>query len=131
MARLFVFNPENDLALACGEPNFNLALACGEPNFTPPAMARKIKRDLQLIQIWLCEGGYIYAPDNMVNTRFIEYVKSHFTDNVKNVGLYDGNADIDIFSPWGWSRAVVSELGKVFPLATDLILRGLGHCRIE
>lgn len=114
MARLFVFNPENDLALACGEPNF-----------TPPAMARKIKRDLQLIQIWLCEDGYIYAPDNMVNTRFIEYVKSHFTDNVKNIGLYDGNADIDIFSPWGWSRAVVSDLRKVFPLATDVDIEGI------
>lgn len=113
MAQLFVFNPENDLSLACGEPNF-----------TPPAMARKIKRDLQLIQIWLCEDGYVYSTCDEINACFVERVKSCFSD-MGNIRLYDGKVDINKFSPWGWSRSVISEIRKTFSHLPNVDVEGI------
>ena len=103
MACLYVFNPENDLALACGEPNF-----------TPPAMARQIKRDLQLIQLWIGDEGYIYAPVNDINTCFVDRMKSCFPKSCGNQNLYVDGTNIDCISPWGWSSAIASELSKRF-----------------
>lgn len=123
MARLFVFNPENDLALACGEPNF-----------TPPAMARRIRRDLQLIQIWLGDEGLVYAPHDEAGIRFLNSVKMLFPESLK-ADIYDGSCGIESISPWGWSPAIASELGRLFPdavLEKSAIqkIRELSHRRI-
>ena len=123
MAKLFVFNPENDLALACGEPNF-----------TPPAMARRIRRDLQLIQIWLGDEGLVYAPHDEAGIRFLNSVKMLFPESLK-ADIYDGSCGIESISPWGWSPAIASELGRLFPdavLEKSAIqkIRELSHRRI-
>lgn len=43
---LYVFNPENDLALASGLVNY-----------TAPKNARKIRNDLQMLPLWIASEG--------------------------------------------------------------------------
>ena len=46
MRSIFIFNPENDLALANGGPNY-----------TAPPFAQQLRRDLQLLPAWYAPAG--------------------------------------------------------------------------
>lgn len=114
MKSLFVFNPENDLALANGTPYF-----------TPPKMAQKIRFDLQMLPLWLADrGDSIYAPKSIDNQTFIESVKS-FLPSKSEINLkYDDLGDLEI-TPWGWSEALRYELSSKIDKVTDFDLQKL------
>ena len=114
MNSLFVFNPENDLALANGTPYF-----------TPPKMAQKIRFDLQMLPFWLAEGGdFIYAPKSIENQAFIESVKS-FLPSKSEINLrYDDLGELEI-TPWGWSEALRYEFSTKIDKVTDFNLQKL------
>ena len=61
MRSAYIFNPDNDLALANGADNY-----------TAPKMARKIRDDLQLIPLWFADtGSTIIADCDTVNDAFV------------------------------------------------------------
>ena len=100
MRSAYIFNPDNDLALANGTDNY-----------TAPKMARKIRDDLQLIPLWFADtGSTIIADCDTVNEAFV-------ADTVKmfpQLGAVDlSHRDADCAMPWGWSRAIRSELKRL------------------
>ena len=100
MRSAYIFNPDNDLALANGADNY-----------TAPKMARKIRDDLQLIPLWFADtGSTIIADCDTVNEAFV-------ADTVKmfpQLGAVDlSHRDADCAMPWGWSRAIRSELKRL------------------
>ena len=62
---LYVFNPENDLALASGLVNY-----------TAPKNARKIRNDLQMLPLWIAsEGDSLLVENNISNQSFLKDVQ--------------------------------------------------------
>ena len=60
MSVLYLFNPENDLALANGGKNY-----------TPPPLARTIARDLSTLPLWYAtEGENMFAISRL--WRFVD-----------------------------------------------------------
>ncbi len=90
---MYIFNPENDLALA----NFS-------PYYTPPASIVKLGLDLTLLPLWYSPDGSVVISQSEVDNEFIENVKCKF--GLKNpiipLGdiLFHQQQDI---TPWGWS----------------------------
>ncbi len=91
MRAVYLFNPENDLALVRDEPHF-----------TPPAPAMLLRSAGQTLPLWYGEHGSQFICTG---------VNAAWLDNMQNLfGI-----DIDVFDyepagktpvPWGWSRAV-------------------------
>lgn len=125
MADLFVFNPENDIALACASTNF-----------TAPKNALLMRRCCDSVMVWLTmnEDDYVLVSrdpsDNWKNQ--IRAVRGHLPQFVKDAhGL-----KINRVVPWGWSRVLKNrllELGvdeSVLPSDDRLIrIRHLSHRR--
>ncbi len=121
MRSAYIFNPDNDLALANGTDNY-----------TAPKMARRIRNDLQLIPLWFADSGSsIIAECDTVNESFV-------ADNLRmfpQLGAIDlSERGAEYAMPWGWSRAIRSELKRlnvpVLPDTTHLDeFRQLSHRR--
>lgn len=120
--RLFLFNPENDLALASGVENY-----------TPPPAARKIRQDLQLLPIWLAEkGDSVFVNSNTQSGQHYlnELEQRNF---LSGVGLWHPGLSVtfDSIYPWGWSPALTKELKTMGINAVVNVkkLRELSHRR--
>ncbi|MDD6621769.1 MAG: hypothetical protein PUE90_03480 [Bacteroidales bacterium] len=121
MRSAYIFNPDNDLALANGTDNY-----------TAPKMARRIRNDLQLIPLWFADSGSsIIAEYDTVNESFV-------ADNLRmfpQLGAIDlSERGAEYAMPWGWSRAIRSELKRlnvsILPDTTHLDeFRQLSHRR--
>lgn len=101
MPSLYIFNPENDLALANGSRNYY-----------PPPSARKIARDLALLPMWYAEeNSYVVIPET-TERGFIDDIEKQFA--IKSRILYprDMSKDISFTEciPWGWSPYIVKHL---------------------
>ena len=81
MSVLYLFNPENDLALANGGKNY-----------TPPPLARTIARDLSTLPLWYATEG-----ENIICLPSLGY-----GDSIAS--LPD---DVSAYRPWGWSPEIV------------------------
>ncbi len=102
----FLFNPENDLALANGSPYF-----CA------PNSAKMMSADLSLLPLWFAtEAGTVLAENLPVDTDWLEMISKLElkADWIKKEDfLSDQQTDSDLlFSPWGWSPACVGILQK-------------------
>lgn len=91
MRRAFLFNPENDLALAR-----NVAA------FTPPPAAIALRRAGELLPMWLCNMGDCFICDG-VNAGWFEKLIADFDIAARP---WDHNSTDSIPTPWGWSAAV-------------------------
>lgn len=99
---LHIFNPENDLALACFEPHF-----------IPPRSAREMAADLSVLPAWWAEEGdavCVASPEEAV--RFANQPEAALCPRVRWVSC-DDCANCGHVQPWGWS-----------PLAVTRLLRG-------
>lgn len=119
--RLWLFNPENDIALARGDANF-----------TPPPAALELRRAGQLLPLFLAEGADRVAVDG-VNKQWLDAFRREF-----NISADIWNHSVQGMTPmpWGWSTAVrryFSRLGfpdSSLPSDTQLALwRELSHRR--
>lgn len=126
MKPLYIFNPENDLALASGVANY-----------TAPASARKIKSDLQLLPIWVADKPCcIYAEPTEMNRMFLHSVAADLR-GVADVEIYTDKSSVSEIRPWGWSRTLCEETGRIGlaecgkPLAELEALRQLSHRRMS
>lgn len=118
MARLLLFNPEHDYALANGGP-FYIA----------PASVRKLANNLQLLPlIWAHTDDLILGHDN-----------SFYNSNGKRYTCFEEvNNNIQLIEPWGWNEALKHRL-KSLQIHSSLLpdseyidtLRRLSHRRIS
>ena len=98
MKCLYIFNPENDMALAYGGPYF-----------MPPANALKMAHDLAALPMWYAfEGGDVWLPD----ISQIEWMKNYcpfamVANGVVNPFLTGHYQEV---RPWGWSNSMAHRL---------------------
>ena len=117
---MYIFNPENDLALA----NFNA-------HFTAPASARKMRQDLALLPVWYAPDSSSIIAEGELNNRFLEELQSKLSINNSLISFSQlaNHADTEV-KPWGWNPALRKQLidaglnEDVLPSMTNLeILR--------
>ena len=65
---MFLFNPDNDLALA----NFS-------SNYTPPSSALKIAEDLAVLPVWYAPDGAKVVGDSKQNSAFLSELQKLFS----------------------------------------------------
>lgn len=92
MQKAYIFNPDNDLALAYG----------GE-NYTAPPLATKLRYDLQMLPVWYADPGSCILSDVPGNREWLSGMSQIFPFNSSilepdKLSSYRGG-----FSPWGWS----------------------------
>lgn len=98
MRKLYLFNPDHDLALA----NF-------DPNYMPSANVRQLASDLALLPAWYAKPDDSVWAASAFNQAFLDNMKSDFPD----LPSLCTATDIILFpSPWGWNPAVANRLSR-------------------
>lgn len=123
MKRLYLFNPENDLALATDMPHF-----------TPPTAALRLKRAACMLPMWYADADdYILVSEECLPTCVAMAEKY----GSKVTFVTEVPVDVTGVSPWGWSRHTRQQLLShgckplLLPDDGDLdIVRNLSHRRL-
>lgn len=96
--KLFIFNPENDLALAFGGPNY-----------TAPPFAARLKHDLQAIPLWYADGQPVLTDSAQFPHEWLDTISQVVTPSFMSAeqvaSANDSRAAIQAI-PWGWSAAM-------------------------
>jgi len=103
--RLHVFNPEHDMALACGRSFF-----------TAPHAARMLRKDLGFIpSLWAEGGDMVLVDDVRAALEAVRHVRAYTSDvvfvttsDLRNMRIA-GEAGL-VVEPWGWDAAIRREL---------------------
>lgn len=95
---LYVFNPDNDLALA----NW-------DANYMPPESARRMAADLALLPAWYAGGGGVLAP-SAYNLAFLREAQERFSLPVELVTEAEDLSSFDAVTPWGWNLSLRKKL---------------------
>ncbi len=97
---MYIFNPDNDLALA----NFN-------PHFTAPASARTMRHDLALLPVWYAPSGSLVVAEGDSNKKWLQALKDLLPINSSLIS-YSQVADYATceIKPWGWNPSLRKEL---------------------
>ncbi len=94
MKKIYIFNPDNDLALA----NF------GE-HYTPPHSALKIGEDLDVLPIWFSEKDSRVICREVSNSEF-ENTISALGITFESVSWREAAATAAEIMPWGWNPSL-------------------------
>lgn len=124
MRQIFIFNPDNDLALASGSKNY-----------TAPPFAQQLQLDLQLLPAWFAPPGSLVVCDHATQAQ--TWLNSQGLDveavEPRQLASLTGEWRVE---PWGWSPAIRHYLKRMGALdswmpATEHItlLRNLSHRR--
>ncbi len=89
MKKLWLFNPENDIALAHGSANF-----------TPPTAAVRLRNAGEILPLWIADDGDAVMCSG-INNRWLEDIQAKFGINVEP---WNHSTEFSP-SPWGWSAA--------------------------
>ena len=96
MKTLYLFNPENDMALAYGGPYY-----------MPPANARRMASDLSALPVW-------YAIPNaevwMARERDVQWLQQTCPLHLPIQGITVPKHIYNKVVPWGWSASIVHRL---------------------
>lgn len=120
---LYLFNPENDLALA----DFS-------PHYTPPKNARSLAKSGALLPVWYAsEGDITLAHD--IDPRILNTIRERFNIEAAICSSAEGLKP-EKCKPWGWSPAIVENLANAGVEHTRLpsmdylnTIRSLSHRR--
>jgi hypothetical protein len=97
---MYLFNPDNDLALA----NFNA-------NYTPPASARKITEDLSVLPFWYAPAGSKIVIEDAASKVFLESMQSLFGTKTSAIPFSKiSDFPNEKIIPWGWNPALRKRL---------------------
>ncbi|OPZ28912.1 MAG: hypothetical protein BWZ00_01209 [Bacteroidetes bacterium ADurb.BinA174] len=97
---MFLFNPDNDLALA----NFS-------PNYTPPISAVKIVADLAALPIWYVPNCSRVIADGLRNENYLQQLRKLFPFETSFVSFTDiSSFPQEEIIPWGWNPALRKKL---------------------
>lgn len=96
MEVLYLFNPENDMALACGDPYY-----------MAPANARRMAAELSVLPAWYAEEGASVCVDDLRRAKIIKKqcplpLPVHLVTEI--------SAIYNKVCPWGWSPVLVHHL---------------------
>ena len=102
MEALYLFNPENDMALACGDPYY-----------MAPASARRMAAELSVLPAWYAEQGGTVWLDSALRMKTMER-QSFLPLSVNWTSEF-----LPIYNkviPWGWNPSLVRRLQEAgFP----------------
>lgn len=126
--QLYIFNPENDLALAYGEEGY-----------TAPPAARLLRRDLQMLPVWWCEpGSTILSQCCSADAEWLREIGDAFGIDARCIAINHLQNHRFCYRPWGWNRDLRRRLLNECVAADQLPstcridrLRELSHRRIS
>lgn len=100
MANTYIFNPDNDLALANGDMNY-----------LPPRSARRMAIDLAFLPAWYADDGdAVLIP----NSEALYYWSKTSTNNILSIDINwiteKENIPNQPLLPWGWNPALVKQM---------------------
>lgn len=101
--RLFIFNPDCELAIANGSPYY-----------MPPANIVRMAVDLAYLSAYLAgDGDYVLAPEHP-ESGFVEGKENQLGHKCRVV-VWDELPQLDIegAEPWGWSPKICHQLGEI------------------
>ena len=119
--KLYVFNPDTDMALANNEENY-----------MAPASACRMAQDLALLPVWYAQPGSAVLAPSAYNADYLQKMKQLFPLSVQLVTEPElpDYAESQIV-PWGWNRAFRKRMHKAgiaqHKLPTEAELR---ECRM-
>ena len=97
MKKLYIFNPENDMALASGSP-YSMA----------PSSAKKMANDLAVIPAWYADAG---SEILVTDSRQVEWLRNGCRMPLSVKGVLSVSDEHEEIVPWGWSPALKHRLG--------------------
>lgn len=95
MNTLWIFNPDNDIALGN-----NLK------HFTPPRNAMLLRQYGAMLPAWIANAGDIIYTDNPTDATWLCDISNHIGKEME-ILTPDNSNHVKQIKPWGWSRAVV------------------------
>lgn len=94
--KLYLFNPEHDLALASGEPHY-----------MPPASARQLAEELAALPVWYADPGSAVLGASAYNLAFLKAMQQRLPLSVVWTTEPEVAAEALLEpSPWGWNPAL-------------------------
>lgn len=118
--KLYVFNPDTDMALADNEENY-----------MAPASARRMAQDLALLPVWYAQPGSAVLAPSAYNADYLQKMKQLFPLSVQLVTEPElpDYADSQVL-PWGWNPSFRKRMLKGGILERRLpTLDDLAECR--
>lgn len=96
---MYIFNPDNDLALA----NFS-------PHFTAPSSALKMRHDLAMLPVWYATDGALVIADGGLNNKHLSCLKEllPITASLISYEQIDDYPHTQV-KPWGWNPRLRKE----------------------
>ena len=99
MSAVYLFNPENDMALASGSPYY-----------MAPANIKKMAADLAALPSWYAlPGSGVLVSDE----RQIEWMRKEYGSLLDIDWLLDVPESCGKVCPWGWNHALLRRLGEL------------------
>ena len=94
--KLYLFNPDTDLALANHTENY-----------MAPASARRMAQDLAVLPVWYAEPGSSVLAPSAYNADFLQHMRNYFPLQVNLVTPPElpEYAETQV-KPWGWNLAL-------------------------
>lgn len=122
---LYIFNPENDMALGCGRDSYNA-----------PAWTVLFRHDLELLPAYFATPGSMILTTDAASAQSWIDAQGLYAEAIETTHLR-GLKDINI-EPWGWSMPLCKELMRAgihhsalpSPEAMKMV-RNLAHRRIS
>ena len=106
MKKLYLFNPENDMALASGSPYY-----------MAPSSAKKMATDLAVLPAWYADAeSEILVSDS----RQVEWLRNGCRLPLSVTGVLSVSDEHEDIVPWGWSPALKHRLGTGRVKAIDV-----------
>ena len=96
---LYLFNPDQDLALASGEVNY-----------MPPASARRMAEELALLPVWFADGPCSVLAPSAYNQSFLEEMLDLFPLPASLRTQAEDLFEFRSVVPWGWNPALRKRL---------------------
>ncbi|MEG2150318.1 MAG: hypothetical protein RRY36_03750 [Bacteroidaceae bacterium] len=101
MCKLYLFNPESDLALGNGNENYD-----------PPASALKMAEDLALLPAWYADKGSKVLIPTAHESYFYELKERGFLQDIfPSTHSSFSRDELSQISPWGWNPRLIKQLG--------------------
>lgn len=108
--KLYLFNPDSDLALANGDANY-----------MPPASARQMATDLALLPVWYADPGSVVLGASAYNLAFLREMQQRLTLPVEWMTEPEvASAGASTLSPWGWNPAIRKRMSLLEVAAESL-----------
>ena len=108
--RLYIFNPESDLALAYGIEGY-----------TAPPHARQLRRDLQMLPAWYCtQGAAILTQEPDTDTAWLGLTSGQMDISARCVTAGELGSHRFTFTPWGWNHELRYRLVDEGACADDI-----------